>query len=176
MPRNLSLLKEKGVTVLITTDMALDQYPKPIEEVSSFAKVIIIDHHKIYSDINSDRICMIKAEYVDESIVAAKYPTAKLCYDLFSRVVDMSKYDWISCIGVISDIASEQWKDFVNEVFAKYKVEWKDNIFDTTLGSVGSMLSLVECNDVRKVKDCFEVLNAASNFGEGSFSRPATCC
>jgi len=169
--RSLELLKSTGVTFLITTDMALDQDPENLKKVASFAKVVVIDHHKIYSDINSDNIVMVKAEYMDDSIIAAKYPTAKLAYDLFSLVVDLSDIDWIACIGTICDIAYDQWSDFVKEVFARYNVEMKENIFDTRLARAGVMISQVEGYDSSKVKDCFEVLNEASSFQDVLDSR-----
>jgi len=168
---SLELLKSKKVTFLITTDMALDQDDANLQKVASFAKVVVIDHHKIYADINSDKIVLIKAEYMDDSIVAAKYPTAKLAYDLFSSVVDISDIDWIACIGTICDIAYDQWSEFVDGVFKRYNVEMKENIFDTTLARAGVTISQVEGYDNTKIKDCFEVLYEAKSFEDVLNSR-----
>lgn len=159
-------LVNKGVTVVFTTDMAVDQIPEYLLELSEQAKIVVIDHHKIYQDLNEQGIVMIKAEYLNEDIVPAKYPTAKLTYDLFSQVCDLSEYDWIACIGIISDMAFDQWKDFVDAVFERYTIEKKDQIFDTDLARVGNMMSKVECYDMKKVKDCFDVLHSASSFRE----------
>jgi len=165
------LLSDKKVTVLFTTDMAVDQYPEVLLGLSKQMKIIIIDHHKIYNDVNSNEILMIKADYVDPTIVPVRYPTAKLTYDLFSKVIDMSDVDWIAAIGTITDMAYGQWGDFLDAVFLKYGVEKEQNWFDTKLGQAGSMMSQVECYDVAKVKDCFEILYSAESYQDVLDSR-----
>ena len=47
----------------------------------------MLDHHKIYQDLNSEDVVFIKSQYIDEDLDGSKYPVSKLSFDLFSNVI-----------------------------------------------------------------------------------------
>ncbi len=159
----LGKLKEKRINKVIITDIAIDEYPEGIKRISRFAKVLIIDHHPVYKDLNSKDIVMIKSSLVSD-IDPSKYCAAKLCYDLGSLLADLSDLDWIAAVGCIGDIATEPFKSWLKNVFKKYEISMKKDLFKTQLGKVAVIISSAESFDHRNVKSCFNVLYRAKDY------------
>lgn len=157
-------LRQEKVNRLITVDLGIDQSPASVREIEGFAEILVIDHHKIYNDLNSARTLMIKPQLVSEKNPAA-YPASKLCFDLASGIADMSSLDWVAAIGLVGDCAFSSWKDFLDSVLSKYKIEKKADIFDTGIGKAASLISDAESFDNSKVSESYEVVYRASGIG-----------
>ncbi len=155
-------LRQANANKVITADLCVDQAPKNIREIEKFAEILVIDHHKVYEDIGSERTVFIKPHFITDKNPAA-YPASKLCFDLASEVADMKSLDWVAAIGLIGDCAFNSWKDFLDEVFSKYNVEKKQDIFETELGKAASLVSDAECYDNSKVEESFDVVYGASS-------------
>ncbi|MBU1252122.1 MAG: hypothetical protein KJ905_01500 [Nanoarchaeota archaeon] len=103
-------LKNLGVERIVFTDINV-QDEKFVAVLESFAEVLIIDHHKT-SDLNSEKTFLIKGEN--------GYSAGYLCYELFSKIKNLEKFDWLvacSCISDYCHIKSEKW---LNEIMKKY--------------------------------------------------------
>lgn len=107
------LQKEKPDYVIIV-DVSLDIDPNFFQEIEKFARIIFIDHHKIYNDLNSGKIIFIKAQYISD-IEPSKYCASKMCFDLFGKIVPLPECSWVACLGILGDNGIEAWKEFVGE-------------------------------------------------------------
>ena len=156
------ILKSHKVTKLIITDLCVDQEPSNISEIEKFAEILVIDHHKVYNDISSEKTIFFKPDFISDKKSSA-YPAAKLCFDLASEIEDMNEFDWIAAVGLIGDCAFNEWREFLDGVFAKYKIEKDSDIFETDLGKCASLISDAESFDTSKVEEAFNViLNSSS--------------
>ena len=162
LDKTVGILKENKVNKVIMTDLGVDQSPSNVKEIEKFAEIVVIDHHKVYNDISSKKTIFIKPHFVSEKNPAA-YTAAKLCFDLGSEIADISGMDWVAAVGLIGDCAFTLWKDFLDSVFLKYKIEKKQDIFDTKLGKVSTIISDAECFDSANASKAFDIIYNASN-------------
>ncbi|MBI5553246.1 MAG: DHH family phosphoesterase [Candidatus Diapherotrites archaeon] len=133
----LETAKAKKISHLICLDISLDQQPADIRKAEKFMKVLIIDHHKKYHEMDSKQTTMVKS--IDISpMEGAKYPTAKLAYDLFSSLTDITPFSWVACIGLTGDNSVIQWKEFMDEQTHRHRVSF-DELF-----ALAEMISAVE--------------------------------
>ncbi|MFH0955082.1 MAG: DHH family phosphoesterase [Candidatus Micrarchaeota archaeon] len=133
MEEKLGILEYSRCTKLIVADLSFDQDDFFVREAEKFCDaVFFLDHHKIYNDFNSDKTVFIKVPYYSD-IDSSKYPASKLCFDLFSRHLDMSDIAWVAAVGILGDASGLQWKTFLEE----------------TMESTGcSFLDLDECKEI----------------------------
>ena len=153
----LEILKSNKVNKLIMTDLSSDQDPANLKEIEKFAEILLIDHHKIYNDLNSEKTVFIKPQMISEK-KPGSYPASKLCFDLASEVENIDELDWIAAIGLIGDCAFDYWKQFLDKVLAKYNIEKDPDLFQTKLGKCASLMSDAESFDSSKVEEAFNVL------------------
>jgi single-stranded DNA-specific DHH superfamily exonuclease len=117
----LKALKEEGINKIIVLDFAGDQYKEEfVDEINIFDSVLIIDHHKIYADINSEKITFIKAQYLRKDLDGSDYCTSKMAFDLFSSIKNIDDLDWVAGIGLVTDLSDKHWQDFLKKVYKKY--------------------------------------------------------
>lgn len=164
----IAFLRSKKVNVLFTTDIALDEHPEQLQKAAEFARVIVIDHHKLYADVKDKNILLLKPQLLAEGIDPARYCSSKLVYDLCMRQVDISEKDWVAAVGVISDMTGEQWQDFLHAVFKKYNYSTRhskksSDWFDTRMGMISKIISSAEVYDPKNVDLCFNTLSRASS-------------
>jgi len=120
LPKSISLLKKKKINVFVSIDSALDQNVEALEKVEKVVdKILIIDHHKDYAPKGIKKTFIIKPQFVSE-IEPSRYPSAKFAFDLFSRHLDMQRYSWVVCIGLMGDNQLSQWKEFVEKSAAEH--------------------------------------------------------
>jgi single-stranded DNA-specific DHH superfamily exonuclease len=149
----LSELKEKKIEFVVIVDLSVDQNPEPLKEIESFARILVLDHHKKYNEINSNKTLMIKSQDLSGE-EGSKYPASKLCFDLFSELVNLNDLDWIACIGLIGDNAYMEWKDFVDGVIQKYSLEKEKDL----LFKAPQLIEAIETMDYSKLKDLIFIL------------------
>ena len=148
-------LKEKNINKLIITDLSADTQKNMVEEIAEFARVLIIDHHKIYEDLNSANILFIKAQFIEEKIPPESYPASKMAFDLFSRHADLRQDEWIALLGLKADVSEKHWNGFISKAHKKFP----DKLIKFLLDSLSAIAALSP-KDFEKV---FEQLFEAKN-------------
>ena len=159
----IEVLKKNRVTTLFTTDIALDEKPLQLLKVAAFARVIVIDHHKLYENMNGERILLLKPQLLVEGIEPSNYCSSKIVYDLCSKHVDLSDKDWIAAVGVISDMTAGSWKEFLESVFrihsfSTMKSDASSDWFRTKIGKISTLISSAEVYDPKNVDLCYDIL------------------
>lgn len=144
----ISILKKNKINKLFVLDLAVDQNKKTVGQVEKFSEIIVIDHHKIYSDISSKKTTFIKASMLSKKIEPSRYATAKMCFDLFSKIVDLSDVAWVACVGLVGDFSVNAWKSFVGNTLLQQKV---------SLSQIKNCTDLVNSVEIIHVEDLSEL-------------------
>ena len=150
-------LKKKKITKLIILDISSDQDLKNLRAVSKKTDVLVLDHHKIYYGKKIKNVLLIKPQLISKYL-PHEYCTAKLAYDLCSRLTNLENLEWVAATDSIADIAHKPWKKWLEKVFKKYKLKRKKDLFKTKLGKIASMISSAEVSDKKNVAKCYEIL------------------
>ena len=96
------ILREKKADKAIMVDVCVDQFPNcPKEMEKNLKRFLIIDHHKKYHDLNSEKTVFIKAVDMGKKIDPSRYINAKLTFDLFSKKAGLKDIAWIVCVGIL---------------------------------------------------------------------------
>ncbi|MDD5417664.1 MAG: DHHA1 domain-containing protein [Candidatus Nanoarchaeia archaeon] len=123
---------------IVFVDLQVD--PKSDSYSGIKLKTLVMDHHKPPKDFDSKNFLHINTHFFSKKY----YPASKLVYDYFTKAgYDLSKYKWVSGVGVIADKGGEEWKDFLDKIYAE-KPELKTGDiygFDCPLGDIGKRLS-----------------------------------
>ncbi|MFH1588596.1 MAG: DHH family phosphoesterase [Candidatus Diapherotrites archaeon] len=148
-------LKKNKINKFICVDISLDQQPEGIKECEKTAeKILILDHHKRYNDVDSDKTVMFKSGELSE-LDGAAYPSAKFSFDLFSEFTDLNGESWISATGIIGDNGLRHWKEFIEEVYEKHKTNF------SKLNKLQELISAVEVSNAQKLNELvIEFINA----------------
>src|SRR3989344_1117391 len=104
-------LKGKKVNKIIFTDLYIKD-ENFLKELEKFAEVLILDHHLAKKDWNSDKITFIKCE--------EGYCAGYLCYELFSKIQNLEKIDWLVACACVADYCHVKTIGLLEKVFAKY--------------------------------------------------------
>lgn len=136
----LKQLQEKEVNKIISLDIALEENPEAIKFLSSFASLMIIDHHKILEDVPK-KVILVKPQLLYENADPSQYCTSKFTFDLCYELVDTNDLDWLSCIGILADTNYRSWKEFFNRTLKKYNGSLNDDPFKTKFGKITSLIS-----------------------------------
>jgi len=139
-----------GAKHLIFLDLSADAETHVIKLLEKKANVLIIDHHKIYKDLNSKKTILIKPQMLS-TIEPSSYAASKLCFDLCSGIVNMSEYSWIPSIGIIGDFGYAKWQSFVDEA-AK-----KANISVEEMKEIASLIDAVKILAPERFAELFEL-------------------
>src|SRR3989338_8966097 len=142
----ITLMKQHNINILITTDKTVDSGPEQIKKIEQFAHIVVFDHHIIEHDIQSEKTIFLKPQLLFDGVPPDRYCSAKLSYDIISRVTNLSHLDWICAVGVIGDMAYPAWPEFMNSVYKKYNIpiQPNQNHIDTSLGMVTQLISFAE--------------------------------
>jgi single-stranded DNA-specific DHH superfamily exonuclease len=160
---DVALLKKKGITAIIVTDISVDHEPAFINEAAKFARVLIIDHHKHYSDFVQENVVLAKPQLLNSPVDPSKYCASKFCYDLMSEIADVSSMDWLAAVGSIADVATSPWQDWLASVLARHGDEVKEDLFSTKLGRVAVTINSALMHGSRNIAVAFRtVCNASS--------------
>jgi len=116
--RFLKKAAKKKANKLVIVDISIDGDRNHEKIMKPFEQVLVIDHHKLYKDLSDEKTVFIKAHFVSKREPSA-YPASKLCFDLFSKCVDIEKADWIACVGIIGDKGYAHWKSFFKKTMQR---------------------------------------------------------
>jgi hypothetical protein len=115
---------------IIIVDIGIDQ---DIEKSFS-GKMLLIDHHMIKRDTNSDSVVFINPRFENPETYQ---PASYVVYKLLSGLMDIKRSGWISAIGIIGDWGYEDCRDVIDDWV---EVKRKEELFGTKLGQIGNML------------------------------------
>jgi single-stranded DNA-specific DHH superfamily exonuclease len=150
-------MHKKGINKIIVADFSIDQQPALVKKLSKKIDMLVIDHHKVYNNLNCKKVVLVKPQLFCK-IDPARYCAAKLSYDLCSRVCDMSDSDWLAAVASIADVATIPWTSWIKTVFKKYKIKPNKDYFKTDLGLIASTINSLITIDPRKISKAFNVL------------------
>ncbi|MBI4053155.1 MAG: DHH family phosphoesterase [Candidatus Diapherotrites archaeon] len=116
-------LGKKKADKAIMVDVCVDQFPDcPKEMEKNLKRFLIIDHHKKYCDLNSEKTVFIKAVDMEKKLDPSRYINAKLTFDLFSKKANLEDLAWIACVGILGDMGYETWKGFFKKTQESNKI------------------------------------------------------
>lgn len=154
----------QNIKNVIFADLSLDKFPGLLMELAKKFRILILDHHTLVNDMNKHGILHIHPDFISK-IQSAKYCGAKITYDICSKAENMSDVNWLAAVGIIHDIGSAEWKDFLDEVYAKYP-ELKSGYdvygFDSKLGELTSLISASKvgvAKEIRTINLCINTEN-----------------
>lgn len=110
-------LKLEGPSHVIFTDLMLKR--EFVTRVSQFAHVLIIDHHRMSEDVNSQRITFLNAQGM-----CATY----LAWWLFRRVGDLSAWEWLVACACIADVMTDEVRTFMIAQFQKKGLDFNQGV------------------------------------------------
>jgi single-stranded DNA-specific DHH superfamily exonuclease len=159
-------LRAHHINKIIILDMCVDQFinhskGSTLKKIQKFANILILDHHKLYNDVNSKKCILIKPQMLFTGIDPASYCCSKLTYDLCMNIIDISEADWIAALGIIGDCAYPSWNEFIHSTLKKYHIPLTKDILKTRLGKITELIFYAEAYDSKKIGQCFEILNTA---------------
>ncbi len=111
---------------------------------------LVIDHHQMFKDLNSEKIVFLKAQFFTKKDPSA-YVTSKFAFDLFNQVTDVQQCDWIACLGILGDMNLHTWQQFVRETIEKRKISMSE------LYSMMDLIAAVEVLANEKMPELFNL-------------------
>ncbi len=154
-------IKNDNVTHLIIVDFSADQYPDELRILAKTCSILVVDHHANYTEFENKNIIIYKPQLFC-NIPSSSYSTAKLAYDVVRDLVKADDLDWLAAIGLIADIATQPWTEWLNEVFYKYRIDMKEDFFETVLGKAASTINSAEVYDKKLVTICYDLFYKAT--------------
>jgi single-stranded DNA-specific DHH superfamily exonuclease len=149
------LMDQEKVNKVVIADWNIDQSPDDVKRMEETAELLIIDHHKLYQDLNSEKTVFVKAQFINEEIDPSKYPTAKLSFDLLSDLVDLKDLDWVVAAGILGDSSYDAWKEFVDDVMKKF--DWQEPVYESKLWDLTQFINGLEALNKPKLAESFEI-------------------
>ncbi len=159
-------LKQHNINILITTDKTVDTNPTQIKKIEQFAHIVVFDHHIIEHDISSDKTIFLKPQLIFDGVPPDRYCSAKLSYDILSRITNLNHLDWICAVGVIGDMAYPAWPEFMNNIYKKYNIKPQPNPIDTPLGIVTQLISFAE--SLGEAETCFNLILKSDSIAQAT--------
>lgn len=158
-------LKAKGIEKIISLDLGLDNWPHIVKELEGFAFNLILDHHKIYANLSSEKTVFIKAQFLSD-IDGSKYPATKLCFDLFSRHTNIDDLSWIAVIGIHGDFGLNQWRSLSEKAFSDFNFSEKE--LEVMTESINAF-ETIKPKDFSKLYDAFLSFKKPKDFLDSKF-------
>jgi len=107
-------LKKEKIKQVILCDLNIKDR-EFVNGLISFSKLLIIDHHPIHEDYNSEKTVFLNP--FGEEFYCSTY----ICYYLFSKIQNLEKLDWLVACACIADFAYLDNKEWMKGVYEKYK-------------------------------------------------------
>lgn len=164
--KTVELVKNSNCNKFMVVDMAVDTSETSInniKKIEAFAEILVLDHHELTADLNSEKITFVKVVMLNKKIEGTNYPASKLAYDLCNNFTNIKSCDWISCVGLIGDRCFNDWKDFVNATLTKYNLRITETGPENTFGKIGALISAAKTFNINNLNLCFDVIYNASS-------------
>lgn len=141
---------------IIFVDLAVDQKPEMIKELSTFCEILIIDHHVPYKNLNGKKVVHYNPVFDKEGIYqSASYLVYKLC----NRVIDMSKWLWLAGIGLVGDYNLDDSQDLVKEIEGAYEGVQRTGIEESILANIDNMITATKATKRLSMEQIVHVLD-----------------
>lgn len=161
-PALLRRLRKLKPTRIITTDLGLDSEPATVKALCRIAPTLILDHHKLYDPLRFPGCFLVKPQFFCD-IEPSRYATAKLAYDLASRLADMREADWLAAAGSCADQATRPWRRWLASVARRRRHAWDPHApFRSIFGMVADRIQLAINGDERLAQRAFQLAERAS--------------
>ena len=159
MPTEKNLIKKVQTTVptkIIFLDIAIDQQANVLKKLAGICDILIVDHHQITNDMNSDTITHYNPRFGGAKI----YQSTSYCaYKLCSAITGMAEWLWIAAVGMIGDYNLNDSQDMVNEIRKKYSITGQ--LYDSLLGRFADMISAARATKVMSCEEMVELFGKA---------------
>jgi nanoRNase/pAp phosphatase (c-di-AMP/oligoRNAs hydrolase) len=112
-------LKKKKINKVIILDVAIDHEENKLDELKKFAEILVIDHHLLVKDLNSEKIIFLKAK--------SELPASYMCYYLFSKIQAIPS--WIPVLGILCDLPQKYTEKNAFQVFNDFNLNGKGDLW-----------------------------------------------
>lgn len=102
-------LKDNKVKKVVFCDLVVNEWF--IKEVEKFSSVLVIDHHLLENDYNSEKTIFLNAQ---------GFCAAYICYYLFSKAQNLEHLDWLVACACVADFLYQKNRSWVEETYIKY--------------------------------------------------------
>lgn len=154
-------------TKIIFVDLAIDQKKRLIKRLESFCDILIIDHHPIINDMNSERTVHFNPKFKKDVYQSASYLVYKICshFPEFNHKKNL----WIAMVGAIGDYDLSSSKDIVREAKKIYpevieKVDDK-SVRESLFGKIAEMITAAKAVGVPP-EEVEKILEDAKSYKE----------
>ncbi len=130
-------------SVVCFVDLPVDQEWKKLLKITSLGiRILIIDHHAIETDMNSNDIVHINPR-LDKTTKEVYMSTSCIIYNLFEKMGYYTKpIVWISAIGIIGDYSFKDCGDVLKECKDFYPDSFSyKNPFKSKIGTASKLIS-----------------------------------
>lgn len=159
----LERIRKHKITWIICTDFALDGYIQDFLKLPHGIRMIIFDHHTLEHDIQDASIMLIKPQLFQDEIDPSQWCTAKLCYDFWSSVVDITDLRWIASIGIIADANYRTWYAMVDASLRSFGLAVPENIFASDFAKASRLVYFAEGENNDNLTEVFETFYKAKH-------------
>jgi len=143
--------------IVFVIDINIDSRKEFIEKLEKATeRLVIIDHHKIYADCNSEKTVFLKAQNF-RKMDGVKYVNSKFAFDLFSKITDIGEMDWITCVGILGDKGYKYWKKFFE------KTTKRTGLTANQMEKLSNLINAVSVVKKEDFKGLFEEFLSAKN-------------
>ena len=103
-------LNKLKVNKIVMTDLMVKDVSF-IKEAEKFAEILIIDHHTVEVNHNSEKTVFLNSQ---------GFCAAYLAYYLFSKIKNLEEYDWLVAAASVSDWCYTKNSEWMQAVYNKY--------------------------------------------------------
>ncbi len=128
---------------IIFIDLAIDKYESELIAIKKSSEILLIDHHELTNNLNDTGILHVHPKFF-YSGNSSRYVGAKLAYDICAEVTDVKKICWLAGVGLVHDMGSEDFKEFMDFIYKEYpELKAGKNVygFDSRLGQITSVIT-----------------------------------
>jgi single-stranded DNA-specific DHH superfamily exonuclease len=122
----------KPYNKIIILDVDIPYLKRDFE--SFLGDILIIDHHSIRKDLNSERLIYINPRFENEEIYQ---PASYVVYKFLASFIDLKDMEWVSVLGTVADFAFDDCRD----ILSKYlDIKSKEELPSTKFWEVSKMI------------------------------------
>lgn len=134
-------------------------------------EILIIDHHSIRKDLNSENVTYVNPRFDNEEIYQ---PASFVIYKFASSFINIEDLKWISVLGTVSDFGFEDCKEILS---GEVNAGTKDGLVETEWWKVSNMIygaiivnpgivfdSLKKSSGLEEIKNDVEISKAYTAF------------
>lgn len=110
-------LRNEAPSHIVISDLGLKR--DFVEKLSTFARVLVIDHHQASEDLNAERVAFMNAQ---------GFCATYLAYFLLHDFKDISSWEWLVACACIADVATNSVQGFMVAQFQKEGLAFSNGV------------------------------------------------